>query len=179
MRALALRVAAAAFACAALAVAAQQASPPPAKPAPPAKAPAAPAAPAATFQGKDAFKNRLKPGLYEMSVEADLSNMPGVPKDKMKQSDKRQHCITQQDVDDGIANDPSCPATAYSAAGNQVSMAATCKDGARLETKIVFNPNGYTAEMKVNAKHEGKPISSVQRMTTRYLGPCPAGGAKK
>ena len=172
MRALALRVAAVALASTALTVAAQQQAQPPAKP------PAKPAAPAATFQGKDAFKNRLKPGLYEMVIEADLSNTPGVPKDKAKQSDKRQRCITQQDVDKGIENDPNCPTTAYSAAGNQLSMAAACKDGAQLETKMTFNPSGYTAEMKVNAKHEGKAISQTHRVTTRYLGPCPAEAKK-
>ena len=175
MRALALRVAAAALASTAWAAAAQQPPQPPAKPAPGAKAPAAPAK---AFQGKDAFKSRLKPGLYEMSVEADMGNMPGVPKDKAKQSDKRQRCITQQDVDRGIEDDPNCPTTAYSAAGNQLSMAAACKDGAQLETRMTFSPTGYTAEMKVNAKHEGKPVSSTHRVTTKYLGPCPAEARK-
>lgn len=168
MRALALRIAAA-CASTALAAAAQQPAQPPARPAPATKAPAAPAT---TTQGKDAFKNRLKPGLYEINVEVDMGNTPGVPKDKARQTDKRQRCITQQEVDHGIEHDPNCPTTAYSSAGNQIRIAALCNDGARLETRMTFGPAGYTAEMKVNATHEGKPVNQTHRMTTKYLGPC-------
>ena len=150
----------AAAVCAALAAAAQQPAP---------KAPATPA-----FQGKDAFKGKLKPGLYEMLVESDMSNMPGMPKDKGKGSEKRQKCISQQEIDRGVENDPNCPTTAYAASGNQISMSAACKDGAKLETKMVFTGNGYTAEMKVSGTHDGKPIGSTHKMTTKYLGPCPA-----
>ena len=163
----------AALAAGALAASAQQAPQPPAKPAPAAKAPAAPAA---NFQGKDAFKGRLKPGLYEMVVESDMSNMPGFPKDKAKQTEKRQQCITQADVDRGIENDPNCPTTAYAVSGNQISMSAACKDGAKLESKMVFSSTGYTAEMKVSGKQEGKDVGSTHKMTTKYVGPCKEAG---
>jgi hypothetical protein len=158
-------------ACAVLAASAQQS--PPAKSAPAPKAPAA-----APYQGKEAFKGKLKPGLYEMTVESDMTNMPGVPKDKGKNTEKRQQCITQQDVDKGIENDPNCPTTSYNTSGNNISTTATCKDGAQLEMKMAFSPTGYTAEMKVNAKHDGKPIGSTHKMTTRYIGPCGPEGKK-
>jgi hypothetical protein len=158
--------AAALLAAFALGATAQQPAQAPAKPTPP------PKAPAAAFQGKEAFKGRLKPGLYEMTVETDMTNMPNFPKDKAKQTDKRQQCITPQDVEKGIENDPNCPTTAFAISGNQINMAASCKDGARLETRMVFSSTGYTAEMKVSGKHEGKPIGSTHKMTTKYIGPC-------
>lgn len=166
------RAAAAALvlAAAALAAGAQQAQPPASK-APPAKAPAAKPGPAPDA-GRDAFKGKLKPGLYEMTVEADMTGMPGVPKDKALHKETRQKCITQQEVDKGIENDPNCPMTAFAAAGNRISVAARCKDGAALETTMLFSPGGYTAEMKVSGMHEGKKVASTHRMTTKYLGAC-------
>ena len=162
---------AAALVCTALIAVAQQTPQPPAKPAP-APAGKAPAAPAGAYKGKDAFKGKLKPGLYEMIVESDMGNMPGVPKDKAKQSEKRQKCITQQEVDKGIEDDPNCPMTTYAASGNQISTTATCRDGAQLETRLALGATGYTAEMRVSAKHEGKPISATHKMTTKYIGAC-------
>jgi hypothetical protein len=135
------------------------------------KAPAAKPAPAPEA-GRDAFKGKLKPGLYEMTVEADMTGMPGIPKDKALQKETRQKCITQQEVDRGIESDPNCPMTAFAAAGNKISMAARCKDGAALETTMLFNPGGYSAEMKVSGMHEGKKVGSTHKMTTRYLGAC-------
>ena len=162
------RAFAAAIASAALAAGAQQAQPPAASKAPPAaKAPAV-----APNAGRDAFKGRLKPGLYEMTVDTDMGNMPGVPKDKVKSTETRRKCITQQDVDKGIEPDPNCPMTAYAQAGNQVSTSSICKDGAALDSKMTFNPNGYLAEMKVSGTIEGKKVGSAHRMTTKYLGPC-------
>ena len=172
-------LAAAALAAAAGPVAAQQMKPePPSKPAPPTKATPAPAPKPAAAAGKDAFKSRVKPGLYEMTVETDMSGVPGVPKGKEKHTEKRQQCVTQQDVDRGIEDDPNCPTTAFSAAGNQVSMATSCNDGAQVETKMVFNATGYTADMKVSGKRDGKPYTATHKMSTRYVGPCPAAPKK-
>ena len=159
-----------------LALAAAQAQQPPSKPVAPAKptppAANAPAAPASAAQGRDAFKGKLKPGLYEVTMESDMSNTPGVPKDKAKHVDKRQQCITQQEVDKGIEHDPNCPVSSFASSGNQISISATCKDGARTDTRMTFTPNGYTAEMKVSAKHEGKAVGSTHKVTSRYIGPC-------
>ena len=165
----ALLVIATLAASAALVASAQQSSPA-SKATPPAKS--------ASGQGKDAFKGKLKPGLYEMIVETDMTGMPGVPNDKAENTEKRQKCITQAEIDKGIEDDPNCPATSYSASGNTINIASTCKDGARLDMKMVMGSNGYTAEMKVNAKHEGKSFGSTHKMTTKYIGPCGAESKK-
>ena len=164
-RILAAAAVAAAFAGTSLA---QQAPQPPSK-APPAQPPKAAAS---ASQGKDALKGKLKPGLYEMVVESDMTNMPGFPKDKAKQTEKRQQCVTQKEIDAGIENDPNCPMTAFAASGNTVNTSATCKDGASLESKMTFNSSGYVAEMKVSGKQGTQAFGATHKMTARYIGPC-------
>ena len=159
----ALLVIATLAASAALVASAQQSSPA-SKATPPAKS--------ASGQGKDAFKGKLKPGLYEMVVESDMTNMPGFPKDKARQTEKREQCVTQQEIDRGIENDPNCPMTAFAASGNTVNTSATCKDGASLESKMTFNSSGYVAEMKVSGKQANQVFGATHKMTARYIGPC-------
>jgi hypothetical protein len=52
----------------------------------------------------DAFKGKVKPGLYEYKIEMDMGNMPGMPPGMGKQSHTMQHCLTPEDVDKGQMN---------------------------------------------------------------------------
>lgn len=164
----------AAMCAAALTAAAQQPpSPPspPTKPAPPAKAiPAKPANP----QARDAFKGRLEPGLYEVTVEADMSQIPGVPKEKARQSQKVHQCMTREDIDRGMQDDPNCPMKAFAAAGDRISVSAACKDGNAVDSKLTFVPGGYTVDIQVRGKEAGKPFTFTQKVTSKRVGPCPA-----
>ena len=170
---LARGIAFAALAGLALAAPAQQAAPKPAeKPAAPKAAPKADAKAAAV--GRDALKGKMKPGFYEVLAEVDMSNVPGVPADKKRQSSKSQECITQEEVDKGIDLDPACPVKSFASTANEVSFASVCRDGTTAETKLTFNAAGYTADMKSTQQHQGKPIVITQKMRARFLGACPA-----
>jgi hypothetical protein len=134
---------------------------------PPKMAPTAGAAGA-----REALKGRVKPGLYETTVESDAGNMAGVAADKRKQTQTSQYCITAQDIDKGVDDDPNCPVKAFASSGNQLSYSSLCSDGAATDTRMTFTSSGYVAEMKVSGMHKGKPFSTTQKMTARRLGDC-------
>ena len=171
---LARGIAFAALAGVALAAPAQQPAPKaPDKPAAPKAAPKADAKAAAAV-GRNALKGKMKPGLYEVLAEVDMSDVPGVPADKKRQSSKSQECITQEEVDKGVDLDPACPVKSFASTASEVSFASVCRDGTTAETKLTFNAAGYTADMKSTQQHQGKPIVITQKMRARYLGACPA-----
>ena len=62
------------------------------------------AAPLAFAGPFDQFKGKMKPGLYEMKMEMDMSGMQGMPPGMGKQSHTMQHCVTEQDLEKGAFN---------------------------------------------------------------------------
>src|SRR5258708_12577594 len=49
----------------------------------------------------DAFKGKMKEGLYDYKMEIDMSGMPGLPPGMGKQTHAFQKCVTAKDIEKG------------------------------------------------------------------------------
>ena len=126
---------------------------------------------------KGVFKDKVKPGLYEEKNEADMGNMPGIPKEQKKQSTTRQRCLTPEEID-SLAEEkqPGCKTRNFKMAGNTSTFQVACgNDEMVSDVTMRFTPTGYTMQAKVALKPPaGGPTANVsQRVEARYLGPCP------
>ena len=123
---------------------------------------------------KDLFKGKVKEGLYEVKTEADLSGVPGIPKEAAKRLETKQRCLTKQDVDRGIEAGKDCEVKAYKQSAGGANIVMACKDGSSTDMKFAFRGGNFTSEMRTTGKQEGKSFVSVFRSEARHIGPCPA-----
>src|SRR5258708_20668807 len=104
----------------------------------------------------DAFKGKMKPGLYEMKVEMDMSGNPNIPPQYAKQSHTMQHCVTEQDVEkgtfshgrDGKGPDPTCEIKDMKTSGNSPSYTMVCPK-MTADAKMTFSSPGHSLTMKL------------------------------
>ena len=122
---------------------------------------------------KDLFKGKVKEGLYEVKSEADLSGVPGIPKEAAKRSETRQRCLTKQDVERGIEAGKDCEVKSYKPSAGGANIVMACKDGSSTDMKFAFGGNTFKSEMRTTGKQEGKSFVSVFRSEAKHIGPCP------
>jgi hypothetical protein len=122
---------------------------------------------------KDLFKGKVKEGLYEVKSEADLSGVPGIPKEAAKRSETKQRCLTRQDVDRGIEAGRDCEVRNYRESPGGANLVMACKDGSSTDMKFAFGGGTFTSEMRTTGKQEGKSFVSVFRSEAKHIGPCP------
>jgi hypothetical protein len=134
---------------------------------------AAGAGAAAAQTPKDLFKGKVKEGLYEVKSEADLSGVPGIPKEAAKRSETRQRCLTKQDVERGIEAGKDCEVKSYKPSAGGANIVMACKDGSSTDMKFAFGGNTFKSEMRTTGTQEGKSFVSVFRSEAKYVGPCP------
>lgn len=134
---------------------------------------AAGAGAAAAQTPKDLFKGKVKEGLYEVKSEADLSGVPGIPKEAAKRSETRQRCLTKQDVERGIEAGKDCEVKSYKPSAGGADIVMTCKDGSSTDMKFAFGGNTFKSEMRTTGTQEGKSFVSVFRSEAKHVGPCP------
>lgn len=127
--------------------------------------------------GRDLYKGKVREGLYEVKSEADLTGVPGIPKEAMKSTETRQRCLAKADVERGVEPGKDCRIASYRAAEGSAQVVMECKDGTSTDMKYSFSPAGFASEMRTTGKQDGKPFVSVFRSQARYLGPCPPQGA--
>ena len=125
---------------------------------------------------KNVFKGKVKEGLYEVRNEADLSGVPGIPKEQVKSSETRKRCMTPQEIERGVEPAKDCKVNSYKEAGSVTTVVMQCQDGAVTEMKFTFAADGFSSEMRTTGKDEGKPFVSVFRSQAKHLGACPPAG---
>lgn len=131
------------------------------------------AAPAAWSQDmKDAFKGRMKEGLYQIRSDADLTAVPGMPKESARRSETRETCVTKADLERGIQAAKDCKVKSYKAEGKTVRFSSECTDGSRTDMRMTFSESGFVSETTSRGTHEGKPFVSRFRSEAKLLGPC-------
>ena len=126
----------------------------------------------------DAFKGKMKPGMYEMKMDMDMSGNPGIPAQFAKQSHTVQHCVTEQDLEKGDfsrgrdGKAPSdCEIKNMNQSGNTATYTMVCPK-MTADTKMTFNSTGYSMDMKMTMDQGGKPMNVTQHMESKYVGPC-------
>ena len=132
-----------------------------------------------------AFKGKMKEGQYDMTMEMDMGQMPGMPAGMGKQSHKFSHCVTQQDIDKGALGKgrdgkmpENCKISDFRMSGNTASYHMECTGDRAMsaDNQITFLGNGYDMNMKMKMAmgQGGQPMEMTQKMQSRYAGPCAA-----
>ena len=129
----------------------------------------------------EAFKGKVKEGMYEYKMEMDMGQMPGLPPGMGKQSFTMQHCVTAQDIEKGRMGKgrdgkmpENCEIKNFKMSGNTASYTMICKGGPDMtaDNVITFRSDGYSMEMKMAMDRGGQVMNMKQHMEGKYLGPC-------
>ena len=125
----------------------------------------------------DAFKAKMKEGLYEVRMEME---MPGMPQGMGKQQMTMQNCVTAKDIESGSVGrgkdqmQSQCEIKNFKMSGNTASYTTVCKGEHAMtaDTTITFAGNDYKMDMKMSMNQSGQVMKMNQKMDGRYLGPC-------
>ena len=128
----------------------------------------------------DAFKGKMKEGLYEYKMEIDMSQMPGIPPGMAKQNNTFQHCVTRENIEKGrmgrsgrdgkTAED--CTVKNFKMSGNSASYTMECKGTMTADNNITFTSDGYNMDSKMVMDQGSRSMNMAQHVESRYLGPC-------
>ena len=124
----------------------------------------------------DAFKGKMKEGLYEYKMDID---MPGMPGGMGKHSQTIQHCVTSKDLEEGnFARGPQhkqdCEFQDVKFSGNNGSYKMVCKgkNPMTADVKMVFRDGGFASDMNMTMNQGGQQMTMKQHMDGKYLGAC-------
>jgi len=129
----------------------------------------------------DAFKGKMKPGMYEYKMDMDMGQMPGMPPGMGKQSHTFQHCVTNEDIERGEMNrqegrnaPKNCEIKNMQVSGNTATYQMVCSQPHEMtaDNKVTFRSDGYQMDMKMAMNQGGRPMNMTQHMEAHYLGPC-------
>lgn len=137
--------------------------------------------PAASAGPFDAFKGKVKPGMYEYHMDMDMGQVPGMPPGMGKQSHTFQHCVSADDIAKGemSRNDrpnapKNCDIKNMQVSGNTATYTMVCSAPHEMtaDNRITFTGDGYKMDMKMAMNQGGRPMNMTQHMEAHYLGPC-------
>ena len=122
--------------------------------------------------GKNFYKGRVKPGIYETKAFNDLSGMPGIPKEQQKTTETVTRCISAKEVAEGVELRSDCKAKTFKETAGTFEVVAQCTDGSVQEMRLASTATGFTSELKSSSKVKGQEHTMSMRTESRYLGPC-------
>ena len=127
----------------------------------------------------DQFKGKMKDGMYEYKMQMEI---PGMPAGMGKQNMTFQNCVSQKDIEEGgfgkggqEAKMPKdCEIKNMNVSGNTATYTMECKGAQKMkaDNKIVFAPDGFNMEMKMQMDHGGQVMNMTQKMQGKHVGPC-------
>jgi hypothetical protein len=129
----------------------------------------------------EAFKGKVKEGLYEYKMDMDMGNMPGMPPGMGKQSHTMQNCVTAKDIDGGgfaRGGDPrkpdACEVKNFNMSGNSATYTMECKGdpAIKADSRINFTGDGFNMDIKSAMTQGGQTMNMTQKVNARYIGPC-------
>jgi hypothetical protein len=129
----------------------------------------------------DAFKGKIKAGMYEYKMDMDMGAIPGMPPGMGKQTHTIQHCVTPEDIKRGEVdkNDRNrmpkdCDVKDLKMSGNTASYKMVCTGEHPLtsDNRLSFQGDGFTSDVDMTMSQGGRPMKMKQHMVARYLGPC-------
>lgn len=143
---------------------------------------AAVSAPAWSDNAFEAFKGKMKEGLYEYKMEMDMGQMPGMPAGMGKQNMSFQSCLTPEDIGKGRMGrsggdgkmPEDCDVKNFKMSGNSASYTMVCrgKNEMTADNNITFTSDGYKMDMNMVMNQAGRRMNMTQHVESRYLGPC-------
>jgi hypothetical protein len=127
----------------------------------------------------DAFKGKMKAGMYEYDMEMSMGEMPGMPPGMGHQKHTFQHCVTPEDISRGEVGKgrdmpKDCEIKDFNMSGDTASYKMVCTGAHPMaaENHMTFQGDGYTMDMKMDTNQGGHPMHMTQHMKARYIGAC-------
>ena len=129
----------------------------------------------------EAFKGKVKEGLYAYKIDMDMGQMPGIPAALAKQTINIQNCVTKQDIESGQLgkrqegkNASDCQVKDFRMSGNTASYRMVCGGESQMtaDTLITFTSDGYRMNMKMAMNRGGRVVNMNQVAQAKYLGAC-------
>jgi hypothetical protein len=125
------------------------------------------------------LKGKVKEGLYENTMEMDMSGVPGMPKGMGVQKHTGTVCVTAQDIEKGMApkapgreGSGDCEIQDFKMSGNKASYKMVCKGTMTADANMTFIDNGYDMDLKMAMNQGGQVMNMTQKIQSRYKGPC-------
>lgn len=136
----------------------------------------------------EAFKSKMKPGMYSYDMTMDMGAVPGMPPGMGKQSRTFEHCVTPEDISRGEVGKggkgmpENCEIKDFKSSGNTVDYTMACKPstngkgppgGMQAHSHMTFQDGGYTMDMEMQGGGgpSGHPMQMKQHIVAKYLGP--------
>ncbi len=146
---------------------------------------------AAADNPSDAFKTRIKPGMYSYEMTMDMGAMPGMPPGMAKQNHTFQHCVTPEEISRGEIGKggrgmpENCEMKNFTSGGNMMDYTLACKPsttgtgphgGMQSHNHMTFDNSGYVMDMDMQGGGgpSGQPMHMKQHVVAKFLGDCPA-----
>jgi len=129
----------------------------------------------------EAFKGKVKEGMYEYKMDMDMGAIPGMPPGMGRQTHTIQHCVTADDIHRGEVgrsdrnNMPKdCEIKDFRMSGNTATYKMVCSGQHPMssDNRITFQGDGFTSDVNMTMSQGGHPMNMKQHMTARYLGAC-------
>jgi len=127
----------------------------------------------------EAFKGKVKEGMYEYKMDMDMGQMPGMPPGMGKQSHTFQHCVTKKDIEEGgfgkrqQQQQDKCQIKNMDMKGNTATYTMECTDPQmKADINITFTDAGFNMDMKMQMNQRGQMMNMTQHMEGRYIGAC-------
>ena len=135
------------------------------------------------------LSKQFKPGMYEYTIETDMSAMQGMPKGMKIPATTFTKCVSDKDIQEGRQfqqgnkpgakpGDISCKMTDLKSNGSSGSYTQTCTSPkVTMQAEVAFQTSGDTTVMQTESKIQpagGAAIKSKSTMTMKYLGACKA-----
>jgi hypothetical protein len=135
---------------------------------------------AASANPFDAFKGKMKEGLYDYKMEMDMGNIPGMPPGMGKQSFNVQNCVTAEDINQGGFGrgregkmPETCEVRDFKMSGNTATYTMECKKPAmKADNKVTLTGEGFDMDMKMAMNEGGQVMNVNQKIKARHIGAC-------
>lgn len=135
---------------------------------------------AASANPFDAFKGKIKEGMYDYKMEMDMGSIPGMPPGMSKQTFNVQNCVTAEDINKGgfgrgkDAKPPeSCEVRDFKMSGNTATYIMECKKPQmKADNKVTLTGDGFDMDMKLAMNEGGQVMNVNQKVKARHIGPC-------
>ncbi len=110
-------------------------------------------------------------GQWEITT---ITDIPGMPKEMAKPHTYKT-CLTAKEAVPRPEDrtDRQCKITDQSVSGNTATWKMVCTDGTTGEGKITYAKTSYEGVFTMTTTAEGRKMVIKNKMTGRYLGPCP------
>ena len=131
------------------------------------------------------FKGKMKEGLYEVTVNMEMSGVQGMPQGMKMPGTTVQHCITKKDIEEGNQKmlggggprgemPKDCEMKDFKISGDTASykMVCTGENKMEIDSTMTFTGTGYKAVQKMKMNQGGQVMNMNSNIESKFIGAC-------